>query len=79
MLKYSESPLSQSPYFSKAGGASRGIFGGASLETFSGEAQLKKPPCIIEFCEFYSITQKEVLNSLWSLVRSYLQTETYAI
>ena len=33
------SPLSQSPYFFKVGGA--------SLETFSGEAQLKKSPCYV--------------------------------
>ena len=35
-------------------GASRWIYGGgASLETFSGEAQLKKPPCI--FCGLMTI------------------------
>ena len=28
------------------GGPVQAIFGGASLETFSGEAQLKKSPCI---------------------------------
>ena len=28
------------------GGPVEGFMGGASLETFSGEAQLKKPPCI---------------------------------
>ena len=47
MLKYSESPLSQLPYlelFQSEGGASQGVFGGASLETFSGEAQFKKHP-----------------------------------
>ena len=31
--------------FSKKGGQSRHFLGGASLETFSGEAQFKKPPC----------------------------------
>ena len=30
------------------GGPVEGFMGGASLETFSGEAQLKKSPCIIE-------------------------------
>ena len=49
MLKYSESPLSQLPYlelFQSGGGPVRAFFGGASLETFSGEAQLKKSPCM---------------------------------
>ena len=30
------------------GGPVEGFMGGASIETFSGEAQLKKPPCIKE-------------------------------
>ena len=48
MLKYSESLLSQLPYlelFQSGEGPVRAFFGGASLETFSGEAQLKKSPC----------------------------------
>ena len=47
MLKYSESPLSQPPYlelFQSRGGPVEAFFGGASLETFSGEAQLKNHP-----------------------------------
>ena len=32
--------------FPKQGGPVEAILGGASLKTFSGEAQLKKPPCI---------------------------------
>jgi len=44
MLKYWETPLSQLPYlelFQCREGPVRAFFGGASLETFSGEAQLK--------------------------------------
>ena len=47
MLKYSESPLSQLPYlelFQSGGGPVRAFLGGASLEIFSGEAQLKNHP-----------------------------------
>ena len=49
MLKYLKSPLSAAILrtFSKWGGPVRAFYGGASLETFSGEAQLKKSPCII--------------------------------
>ena len=49
MLKYLESPLSQPPYlelFQSRGGPVEAFFGGASLETFSGEAQLKKHPVV---------------------------------
>ena len=46
MLKYSEFSLSQLPYLelflSVGGWAFRAFFGGASQETFSGEAELKK-------------------------------------
>ena len=42
MFKYLESPL----FFKVGGGPAEAFFGGASLETFSGEAQLKKTPCI---------------------------------
>ena len=51
MLKYSESPLSQLPYlelFQSVGGPVRAFFRGASLETFSGEAQLKKITLYLE-------------------------------
>ena len=40
--------LTQPPYlelFQSRGGPVKAFLGGASLETFSGEAQLKKPPC----------------------------------
>ena len=43
------------------GGQTKQIWGGASLETFSGESQLKKSPCIIPlvsqylWCEFVFI------------------------
>ena len=44
MLKYSESSLSQPPYLElfQSRGPVEVFLGGASLETFSGEAQLKK-------------------------------------
>ena len=35
------------------GGPDQANLGGASLETFSGEAQLKKSPCIFAIC-FYT-------------------------
>jgi len=47
-FKYLESPLSQPPYlelFQSKGGAVEAFLGRASLETFSGETRLKKPPC----------------------------------
>ena len=40
------------------GAQSKQIWGGASLETFSGEAQLKKSPCI----SFLSSSEKQTLK-----------------
>ena len=41
------SPLSAANFFKVGGwGPVRAFFGGGSMETFSGEAQLKKSPCI---------------------------------
>ena len=80
MFKYSESPLSQLPYLElfqsgEGGGAVRGFFGGASLDTFSGEAQLKKSPCIsknqtcISLCTLPTILLNLVLEELILVVR----------
>ena len=55
--------------FSNWGGPVRAFFGGASLETFSGEAQLKKSPCILlaqAVC-----CPVAVLSNVWLLVIGY--------
>ena len=65
MLKYSESPLFQLPYlelFQSGRGASQGVFGGASLDTFSREAQIKKMKWILHLVSVKNITFKSSFN-----------------
>ena len=74
MLKYSESPLSAAILrtFSKwRGGPVRAFLGGASLETFSGEAQLKKSPCI--YNKFHQLNLKQIIDGRFYSLAATLQ------